>query len=57
MLCRNKSPFSFYIVQYVFFKEFKHMFIGENPKRIIQKDEEFLKGKGISIKDENHTYI
>jgi hypothetical protein len=57
MLCRNKAPFNFYIVQYVFFKEFKHMFIGENPKRIIQKDEEFLKGKGISIKDENHTYI
>jgi hypothetical protein len=57
VLCRHKAPFNFYIVQDRFVREFRHMLVGAEPKRITQKVEEFLKGKGICIQEENHTYI
>jgi hypothetical protein len=57
VICRDKAPFDFYIVQYKFVIDFRHMSVGEDPKRINHKDEEFLKGKGIFIQEKNHTYI
>ena len=57
MLSKNKTWFNFYIVQDDFVRQFRHMLVGEEPKRITQEAEEFLNGKGIFIQDENHTYI
>jgi hypothetical protein len=33
------------------------MLVGVDPKSITQEAEDFLKGKGICIQEENHTYI
>jgi hypothetical protein len=57
VLWRHKAPFHFYIIQDRFLKEFRHVLTRVEPKRITQEAEEFLKGKGICIQEENHTYI
>jgi hypothetical protein len=57
VLWRHKTPFHFYIIQEIFLREFKHVLNGLEPKRITWEVEEFLKGKGICIKEKNHTYI
>jgi hypothetical protein len=57
VLCKHKARFNFYIVQDNFVRQFRHMLVGAEPKRITQEAEEFLNGKGICIQEENHTYI
>jgi hypothetical protein len=57
VLCKHKAPFNFCIVQDKFVREFRHILVGAEPKRITQEAEYFLKGKGICIQEKNHTYI
>jgi hypothetical protein len=56
-LWKHKAPFHFFLIQDKFLKEFRYILTGVEPRRITQEDEDFLKGKGICVQEENHTYI
>jgi hypothetical protein len=53
----TKHHFIFTLFKIDFSREFRHVLTRAEPKRITQEAEEFLKGKGICIQEENHTYI
>jgi hypothetical protein len=57
VLYKHKASFNFCIVQDKFVREFKHILVGAEPKRITQEAEDFLKEKGICIQEQSHTYI
>jgi len=56
-LWKNKEAFHFFLIQDTFLKEFRYMLIGAPPARITQYVEDFLKGKGFHVYEEDHSHI
>jgi len=57
ILGKHKAPFHVFLIQDKFLKEFRYMLTRATPTRITQEAEDFLKGKGVCVHKEYHTYI
>jgi hypothetical protein len=56
MKFESLAPFHFCLIQDKFVKEFRYLLTRVAPTRITQEVEDFLKGKGVFVHQEDHTY-